>query len=168
MRNVEANLPANPSQIEKLLIAIRTELNKYLFLFVNADRAAFFEKEYCLSTNAKIAFPKATQQLQYAGNSYAAGLDTAVIFYCMRALEHGLKSLADNVDIKFDSQTWHGVLDQIESAIKESRKAPKGAEKMIACIFSRKLPVNFAISKTGGEIMLAITRSSTIKTKRST
>jgi hypothetical protein len=67
----------------------------------------------------------------YSGvDCYALGHNVASVFMMMRVLEKGLKSLASDVGKDFDKQHWHGIIDEIESAIEKLQDTlPRGREK---------------------------------------
>jgi hypothetical protein len=43
--------------------------------------------------------------------------NTASVFHMMRVLEYGLLRLSEEVEVVFDTQTWHKIIDQIETKI---------------------------------------------------
>ncbi len=123
------DLPQTLREFDLLMDAVFSEMGDKLFLFVPSHRAVFFEKLDLFKDEARAAFPKATQEIREAGNAFAAGLNTACVFHCMRALEQGIHALADDVGLTFDTQYWQNILDQIESAIRTEGKAPQSAAK---------------------------------------
>ena len=116
------NLPGTVSEFSVIVEVLKDELSSKLFLFVPSERAPFWEKDDLLGDKAKVAFPRATAELRSAGSAYAAGLPEGSIFYAMRAVEHGLRSLAADVDLIFDVQNWQNIINEIEAAIEGWRK----------------------------------------------
>lgn len=123
------DLPQTLRELDLLVDAVLSEMGDKLFLFVPSHRAAFFENDDLLTTVAKQHFPRATQQMREAGNAFAAGLSTACVFHCMRALEHGMGALADSVGLTFDVQNWQNILDQIEAKIRAEAATPKTPQR---------------------------------------
>lgn len=110
-----------PQTVDEFLViseVLQDELASKLFLFVPADRAPYWEKDDLLSDKTKAAFPKAAAELRGAGNAYAAALPEGTVFYSMRAVEHGLRAFAADVELTFDVQQWGNIIDEIESKIK--------------------------------------------------
>lgn len=64
------------------------------------------------------AFPKAVDDAKAAVDCYGMGHHTASVFHSMRVVEHGLRELAAAVNVKFEQQMWHGVIEQIEKEIR--------------------------------------------------
>jgi hypothetical protein len=64
------------------------------------------------------AFPSAKNDIEEAVDCYAMEHETACVFHLMRVLEHGLRELAGAVNLTFDVQQWHNIIDKIESAIR--------------------------------------------------
>ncbi|MBN8832728.1 MAG: hypothetical protein J0G94_19425, partial [Sphingomonadales bacterium] len=118
----EDNLPKTRLEFATIVEVLKDELESKLFLFVPQERASHWEKDNLLSDNAKAKFPKAVAELRSAGNAYAAALAEGSIYYSMRALEHGLHALADNVGKKFDVQNWQNIINEIESQLEDWRK----------------------------------------------
>lgn len=118
--------PQTARELDVYLTAAVTELKTRLFFYVPHDRASFYEQEF----GWRAAFPDAATDAVSAGNSFAAGLYTGCVFYCMRVLERGLHALADDVGLKpakpIDVQQWATIIDQITARIKEKREE-KGA-----------------------------------------
>jgi hypothetical protein len=116
------NLPQTEGEFLALIEVLKIELRKKVFLFVPDNRAPFWEKGDLLSERGREAFPNSAAELREAGNSYAAGLSTGAVFYSMRALEYGLRALADDVGLTFDVQNWQNIINEIESVIEGWRK----------------------------------------------
>jgi hypothetical protein len=121
-----------------------------LFLYVPPDRAPHYESETSLSDVAKKAFPSAVSELRAARNAYALGLNIASVFHCMRALEHGLHSMAADVRKTFDIQNWQNIIDEIEAEIRNEAKAlPRGVPKNERLQFLSEAATQFLYFKDG-------------------
>jgi hypothetical protein len=80
-------------------------------------------------------FPGVRDDIIFAGQSMAADLHTAAVFYAMRAAEHGLKWIAKRLKVKLkdnnkplpiDEATWQRIIDGINSKIRQARQKTKG------------------------------------------
>jgi hypothetical protein len=75
-------------------------------------------------------FPGIKDDALAAVDCYGLGHNTASVFYAMRVVEHGIRELAAAVNIIFDVQQWHTVIEQIEAEIRELDKHwPKSTTK---------------------------------------
>jgi hypothetical protein len=85
-----------------------------------------FENEW----GAVIAsFPSVEDEATAAVDCIALDHGTAGVFHLMRVLELGLGALAGNVGKTFNNQMWNGIIDEIESAIKELQRTLPKAER---------------------------------------
>ncbi len=82
-------LPDSEGEFDLLILSIYSNLKGALFLFVPQHRSDYYESDALLTEAAKKAFPHAAAEIRTAGNCFAAGLITACVFHCMRALEQG-------------------------------------------------------------------------------
>jgi len=64
-------------------------------------------------------FPQTKEDANAAVDCYALGHNTAAVFHSMRVVEHGLRALANAVNLTFDVQQWHTIIQEIEAAIKD-------------------------------------------------
>lgn len=64
------------------------------------------------------AFPSAAQDIDDAVDCYALERNAACVFYCMRVLEVGLKSISEALNVNFEAKNWQNVLDEIEAQIR--------------------------------------------------
>lgn len=116
------SLPRTLAEFRVLDEVLEDELASKLFLFVPTERAEYWERDDLLGDKAKAAFPNATAELRGAGNAYAAGLAEGTVFYSMRAVEHGLRALANDVGQNFEAQNWQNIINEIEAKIEGWRK----------------------------------------------
>jgi hypothetical protein len=76
------------------------------------------------------AFPRIKDDALAAVDCYGLGHNTASVFYSMRVVEHGLRTFAAGVNVTFDVQQWHTVINEIESTIRDlAEKWPKTPTK---------------------------------------
>lgn len=91
------------------------------------------DSPHLFGERVRAAFAEARDDIQDAGNCLAVGLETAGVFHMMRAVEHGMRALANGVGVKVDKlplqyQEWHPVIAQIEKASEEIERWGKGVE----------------------------------------
>jgi hypothetical protein len=67
-------------------------------------------------------FPLAKEEAKAAVDCYALGHNTAAVFHSMRVVEHGLRAFATAVNVTFDVQQWHTVIEEIEAAVRDIGK----------------------------------------------
>jgi hypothetical protein len=142
-------LPKNLEAVDLLITAILAEFGSKLFFYVPSHRAKHYEQEDALSENAKQKFPSAAQEIRLAGNCLSAGMDTASVFHCMRAVEVGLGALAKDVNKAFDIQNWQNIINEIEAAVKEEGKKKNSAAKSARLKFLSQATAESAHFKDG-------------------
>ncbi len=139
--------PRTEREFEMLLNSVKDEISGKLFVFIPPHRARYFEKTMLWQS----AFPNAANDMKEAGNSYAAGLFTACVYYCMRVLEYGLRALATNVNITppkpIDSLQWQGIIDLIEKEIRSKRISPGVSNSDSQIVFWTNAAAQFFIFK---------------------
>jgi hypothetical protein len=64
-------------------------------------------------------FPQTREDAQAAVDCYGLGHNTASVFHSMRVVEHGLREMAKAVNVTFDIQSWHTIIEAIESEIRD-------------------------------------------------
>jgi hypothetical protein len=135
--------------LKKLQTILKSELSEKLVMYIPTHNAWWFNNESSFGLGVKNAFPSATEDIVEAGNCYAVDRPTACVFHSMRILEHGLRTLAQDVGLTFDIQQWHNIIEQIESKIKEERKLPKSIEKDKRLQFLSEVAKEFMYFKDG-------------------
>ena len=122
------NVPKTGREYNLLIKTVRHELRNKLFLFVEPHRAKFYENDDLISEKVLKAFPKASHEMRMAGNSFAASLDTATVFHCMRAVEIGLRALAKDLNLTFPKPVelvqWQDIANAVNSSIKKIANNP--------------------------------------------
>lgn len=145
-----SNLPESSREFDLLADAVKGEIRNKLFLFVPPHLAKYYEYDDLLSDEARAVFPSSAIEVRSAGNCLAAGLNTACVFHCMRAVEHGLRALADDVGLTFDVQQWNNVIEQIESEIRKLGNSMKaGTAKTERLQFLSEASMEFRHFKDG-------------------
>lgn len=124
------NKPEGWDELYLLVDAFKKDVEERLFLYMPPAEAEYYQNGRLLSSEARAAFPKASQELRSAGTAYACALPTACVFHCMRALEHGLGALASDVGLKWEKEQWHTIIQQTDAQIKvQQNTLPKGLAK---------------------------------------
>jgi hypothetical protein len=106
-------------------------LKKRCFLIVCGDRTEYVEQGALFGAEVRKAFPSASSDIREAGNCLAAECNTAAVFHLMRAVEHGLRALAEDREVKLSKGvpielgTWEDLLRQLEGAEAEIQNFPK-------------------------------------------
>lgn len=130
--------------------AIDTELRDHLYYQYPKQKG---QKLLSWETDWKVAiaaFPDIRVDVFSAVDCYALQHSTACVFHCMRVLEHGLGTLADNVGLIFDVQQWNTIIEQIEAKIGELKKTlPRGLEKNDRMQFLSEAAKEFFYFKDG-------------------
>lgn len=114
--------------------AMMAEMQTQLFLWVQADRSAYFEQPQLFGSKVAHRFPLTDQDVRASGNCYASDNYTACVFHCMRVLEKGLHEFSDYLAVPFsvpvELQNWQNIIDQIEKEIRlREQTLPKGIAK---------------------------------------
>jgi hypothetical protein len=107
--------------------------NRY-FLLVSDDRTGFVEQTALFGPEVARAFPSAASDIRESGNCLAAECTTAAVFHLMRAVEYGLRALAEDRGIKLAKDlpinlaTWEDLIKRLE----EEESAIQGFPKTLA------------------------------------
>jgi hypothetical protein len=86
----------------------------YYYPIAKAKKLRAFEGEW---SESNASFPLARESALNATDCYAIGQSDACVFHCMHVLESGLRVLARNVGLTFDTQQWKNIIDEIETKI---------------------------------------------------
>jgi hypothetical protein len=92
----------------------------YLYPEAKGQMCIKFENDWHTVTDG---FPLTKEDAKAAVDCYALGHNTAAVFYSMRVVEHGLRALASAMNLKFDAQQWHVIIEEIEAAIRDVSKS---------------------------------------------
>src|ERR1700730_11687394 len=111
------DLPKTARELDTIINVVYEELQNRLFFYVPSERAVHFNNQNVISENVKVNFPSIYRDLLQAGNCVVSELFTASVFHCMRALEIGLRALADQLAVLFphpiELVQWHNVIEAI-------------------------------------------------------
>lgn len=105
--------------IPELHRRIVDEMEDRLFLYIPSDRAALYDRVELFGKEVNAKFPTIQFDLVEAGNCYATGRSTAVVFHLMRIMETGVQAFGDKLGVSLvDEKNWQNILDEINKKIK--------------------------------------------------
>lgn len=137
-------------QLNAMSDSLRFEIKTgHLFYRYPAGKAEVlknWKKDWAAVTQT---YPETTGDVFSAIDLWALGHYTASVFQFMRVLEVGLKVLAEEVEVEVPQDSWYTVLSQIEKAIKEEARRPRGREKRERMQFLSEAAKEFFYFKDG-------------------
>ena len=128
---------------------IETELSLRVFVSLPPDRVPFFEARARFGNDVERAFPSASPEIAEAAKCFALGRFSASVFHLMRALEVGLKCLADQFQVPFAHQNWQTVIDQVEAKIRAMNSTTHGPQWKEDQQFFSEAAAQFLVLKNG-------------------
>jgi hypothetical protein len=121
--------------MRELIQNIIVELSSAWFLMISDDLREYYEQRDPIFGRAVAQkFPEASSDIAAAGRCLALDEWTACVFHLMRALEHGLRKMAEEVGLPPEGmvyENWRNVIDQMENKIRAIEKESKSPEKVI-------------------------------------
>ena len=155
-------VPSTKEALRILARQVRNEMGRHLFLRVPSERAKYWECDDIVSDALKKAFPGPAKELRRASNCYAAGEFTASVFHSMRAVESGVRVMAEALKITFSEPIelieMASVIEQMEVAIKNMKQRPRGKAKDEDLHFYSQAAAQFRYFKDGWRIRVAHAR----------
>jgi hypothetical protein len=110
------DVAAKLSQIRE---AILLEMEDRLFMYIPSDRASYYDQKELFGKDTNTKFPTIQFDMVEAGNCYAAGRGTAVVFHLMRIMEIGVQQLGTKLGVALASdKNWQPILNEVDKAIK--------------------------------------------------
>jgi hypothetical protein len=130
--------------IPEIQSRIQDEMEENLFMFIPPDRAGRYNKPELLGQEVNKKFSTIQYDAVEAGNCYAAGRSTAVVFHLMRIMEVGVQEFGTKLGVTLTGEkNWQNILDEINKAIKAlDQKAP--ATKEFAAVSANLYSVKLA------------------------
>lgn len=105
-------------EIEELQHLIQDEMGERMFVYVPPERAAFYNQPELFGREVNAKFPTIQFDLVEAGNCYAAGRSTAVVFHLMRIMEIGVQAFGTKLGVPLTNErVWQVILDGVNKAI---------------------------------------------------
>jgi len=106
-------------KFENLASAIHIEMTQTLFMHITSERAVFYDKAELFGGAVNTKFPSIQFDIVEAGNCYACGRSTAVVFHLMRIMETGVQAFGIKLGIPLvGAKVWQVILDEINKKIK--------------------------------------------------
>jgi len=140
-----------PRLLRELDERIHEELQAEWFFHVAREKVPYLRVMGALySEILESNFRFAYNELEHAGSCYAFKENTACVFHSMRALDRGLRALADKLEFlpaDYESENWKNIIDIIEKRIRKMEEEPKGAEKSAKLRFYSALVLEFRYFK---------------------
>lgn len=103
--------------VETLRERIEDELDDIVFLFVPNDEVSYYENKTLFGDDVAAKFNQASEDIEEAGNCFAAGRYTACVFHLMRVLEYGLRALSRNLKVRLprpvELEEWGKLISEI-------------------------------------------------------
>ncbi len=95
---------------------IQRELLRHIYFRVPEEDKGYFD-EIPMSEKSAKAFPSAVRDIRAAGRCFALDEHTACVLHLMRALEHPLAAMAEELGVSITNPNWHTVLTDCEEKI---------------------------------------------------
>jgi hypothetical protein len=116
-------------QLAMLEKTIKYEMEDKLFMYIPPDRAELYNSKEIFGTEVNSKFPEIQFDAVEAGNCYACGRGTAVVFHLMRIMEVGVQRLGDKLGVSLVAEkNWQNILDEINKKISGLPKDPARVE----------------------------------------
>jgi hypothetical protein len=165
LRFVGRNVSEVYTDLAGLFRSFMQELQAVNFVFIPNEKLKYLEKALDESSFGEFGekvyevFPNAWNDITDAGDSLAADLHDAAVFYLMRVVETGLRDLARNLRVKppkkpLDYAGWSEVVKAIDNKLSAKIPKSRSAKKIAALKFKHDLLVDFkAFEVDRNEIM---------------
>ncbi len=129
--------------VRQLERTIKWEMEDKLFMYIPPERAERYDRKGLLGEDVNTKFPALQYDIVEAGNCYACGRSTAVVFHLMRIMEAGVQAFGTKLGVPLvNEKVWQAILDGINAAIKKlPTKDPATVElsQIAANLYSVKL-----------------------------
>jgi hypothetical protein len=110
--------------VDHLKNTIALEMEDKLFMYVPPDRACFYGAKELFGVEVNNKFPGIQFDLVEAGNCYASGRGTAVVFHLMRIMEIGVQQLGTKLGVGLaNEKNWQNILNEVNKAIASLSKS---------------------------------------------
>lgn len=117
------------THVKNLSAEIQWEMEEMLFMHISQERAECFNKPDLLGKDVLAKFPALQYDITEAGNCYASGRSTAVVFHLMRIMETGVQEFGNKLGVALvNEKNWQNILDEINKQIKSLPKGPATVE----------------------------------------
>jgi len=155
------DLPQTTREFDLLFRAVMVDIERTVFLFLPDHLARYYE--IIFPSVVTIAFPMASKELVWAGNSLATGSYTASVFHSMRAAEIGVRVLGHELGVEFPDKPlelaeWQNILDQCDSIVGKMKEMRRGTEKDEKLGFYSQAAIQFRYFKDAWRVRVAHAR----------
>lgn len=112
-------------QLNELISAINKDLEEKLFLYVPPEFVKYYDQDDLFGIKDK--FPKANEEIKFAGNCYATDNYTACVFHLMRAVEISAKRMVYKMKVQhhlskpIELCDWGQLISALEEGLKVLR-----------------------------------------------
>jgi len=123
------------AQLRLIFAFLREEMEEIKLVVIKTGKVRFFEQDALFGPVVKAsASPELNAEIRAAGNCLAADLNTAAVFHLMRAVEHGMRALAPQLNVsmsprQISQKTWSILIGAMDDEIREAQH-PKKMRKM--------------------------------------
>lgn len=114
---------------------IGKEMKSKPLMIVSKDRIEHWDNPFWFGQDVYDAFYDAREDMKQAGNCYVADNNTACVFHSMRVAEHGLRELANRLQITQIGSTpiefseWGSIISKIRNELAERLKVVQGESR---------------------------------------
>ena len=144
---LEGGEPFTGDMLARELEGLHTQaiicLSKHKFAYIPSPGDKYLEQEGLFGEEVYERIPEAREDIKNAGNSLAAELHAAAVFYLMRAAEHGLRHIARRMrvtriigkkPVDISETTWENLLREIRKKLEAAHQ-----EKNITAMRSKRI-----------------------------
>lgn len=109
--------------IEHITARAVDELKDQYFLHLNSAARQYYMQDALFGNAVDRKFPRVAEDISNAGNCFALGQYTAVVFHLMRVMEHCVQRFGRKLNVSIDvkNETWYQIMDHVNPAIKALR-----------------------------------------------
>jgi hypothetical protein len=126
-----ANLGEVMDAVNHLQLTIADEVAEKVFMFMPSERAIYYDQPELFGKDVNTKFPTIQFDIVEAGNCYASGRGTAVVFHLMRIMETGVQVFGLKLGVELaDEKNWQNILDEVNKAIKALSPKDSATVKM--------------------------------------
>lgn len=128
------------AMVRSLTERIEDELTSERLFHVSKDRIRYLEYGHRPKDPLVESFPSSFTEMCAAGRCVAYGEGTAAVFHLLRAIDHGLRSVAHSLNIVYDASNWSGIGKKIQTAMEvkyqDKTDAWKASESLYASVLT--------------------------------
>jgi hypothetical protein len=151
--------------LDSLARRMSDEAKRKTYLYMPPDDSKYYydpnvrSSKRSFSDRLANAFPSAVDDLTKGTQAYATGCDTACVFHMMRAVEHGLRAMAQTLKVRFpgkpgkppkaiEFQQWGDVITEIGKKVTAMENKPRTKKRDVDLVFYGEAASQFHYFKT--------------------